>query len=87
MYDDTEVTCTAGGSALSIAIASQARGITLRIRADTAPASVSLNGGGLTRQATQGAFDAAPSGWRFDGGDHAVLVKFDHAGGTAMLKM
>jgi hypothetical protein len=51
-----------------------------------APGSVRHNGLALTHVVDKAAFDAATSGWLVAATSGAVLVKFDHSGGTSRIE-
>jgi hypothetical protein len=57
--------------------------VVLRVRAESAPAAVSLDGSELTERASAGDFDGATDGWRYDAAARALWVKFPVQSGAA----
>jgi hypothetical protein len=83
MFDGTDLQCVSTGTAMRATVVGQARPMLLESHV-SAPGSVRLNGTALPQLPQQAAFDAAASAWRVDAG--AVLVKFDHPGGTSTIE-
>lgn len=82
VFDGTDVQCVATAVQTSITIASAARPLLLQIHTSE-PAALTHNGAPLAKSANPDAFDAAADAWRFDAASKMVLVKLNHAGGTA----
>jgi alpha-glucosidase (family GH31 glycosyl hydrolase) len=84
VFDGTDVQCVVTAGQTSITIASKARPLLLQIHTSE-PAALTHNGAPLAKSANPDAFDAAADAWRFDAASKMVLVKLNHAGGTATL--
>lgn len=68
-----EAAATAGGARVTLSRA--LRETLLRVRADAAPAAVTVDGQPAPEHATRDAFDAAASGWTYDAAGRALWVK------------
>jgi alpha-D-xyloside xylohydrolase len=80
MFDGTQIVCRISGGTRQITLDSPQRTVVLRIFGPQ-PVSVQLDDTILPRLDDPAAFDAAQSGWRFDGAVGFALVKLAHAGG------
>jgi alpha-glucosidase (family GH31 glycosyl hydrolase) len=78
-HDDAATAITASPNEVTLSRA--ARTTYLRIRRDTAPATVRSNGTSLVEVASEAALDAATTGWRYDASGKFLWVKLA-AGGT-----
>jgi hypothetical protein len=81
-HDDAPTTITAKSDEVTLSRAS--RTTYVRIRRDSAPTTVQVNGATLGEVVTDDALDAATTGWRYDAAGKFLWVKVA-AGGTTVV--
>ena len=86
VYDGTVLTCNPLAAGLSLTLSSGARSVVLQVLSKE-PAQVSRDGQSLQKSATQAAFDATKSAWRFDLATGFVFIKFPHLGGVTQIQL
>ena len=87
VFDGTDIRSDEGAGATSVTINSPTpRPVLLRILAPK-PAAVLRDGTALAEAASEAAFEAASTAWRFDGTPGFVLVKFSLPGGTTRITL
>jgi hypothetical protein len=85
VYDGTSAQCSVSGTVTTLTLSSAARPVTFKTFATTAPAGVEKNGLRLPHLLTQTDFNAATSGWFYDGTANFLYVKLQHSGGSATI--
>ncbi|HEX7665963.1 MAG TPA: TIM-barrel domain-containing protein [Polyangiaceae bacterium] len=81
----TEIDQKTSGTGFEIDLARAVLPTILRVRAETAPTSITQDGTALTSQASRAAFDAAPSGYFYDTDAKLAWVKFPAGGATKIV--
>jgi alpha-D-xyloside xylohydrolase len=79
--DGTNTQCSVAGTVTTMTLSSGARPVSFKVFAAASPAGVERNGLRLPHLLTQSNFNAASTGWFYDGAAKFLLVKFAHGGG------
>lgn len=71
----TNIGAIGNGAGFTVTVSRALRETLLRVRADTAPATVQIDGKALTKHADRAAFDAAIEGWFFEAATRSAWVR------------
>ena len=85
LHDDddktTDISADGDGSAFNVTLSRAARDTLVRVRSETAPASLSIDGAAATEHADRAAFDAATSGWFYEAETRSVWARVPKSDG------
>ncbi len=79
LHDDDDAVTTLGqslsGSAFTVTVSRALKDTLLRVRAETAPAGIKIDGGAVPTVADRAAFDAAAAGWFYEATTKSAWIK------------